>query len=84
VIFTCTEIGRQRWVFPLHVEYAERGIEYGILFIFSLFCEYIHLEYMVIYRVDQAEYLTHMLAVAPQEYVNSYSTRRVLPLHCIL
>jgi len=37
----------------LHVEYAERGNEYGILFIFSLFYEYIHLQYVrihVIYR----------------------------------
>jgi len=28
----------------LHVEYAERAIEYRIPFIFSLFCEYMHLE----------------------------------------
>jgi len=64
----------------LHVEYAEQGNEYGTLFIFSLFCEYSHLEYArihVIYRVDQAEYAIHMLVVAPQEYVNIYSTRRV-------
>jgi len=64
----------------LHVEYAERGNEYGILFIFSLFCEYMHLEYVrihVIYRVDQAEHGIHVLVIAPQEYVNIYSTRRV-------
>jgi len=30
----------------LRVEYAERGEEYGILFICSLFCEYIDLEYV--------------------------------------
>jgi len=44
----------------LHVEYAERGTEYGISFIFSLFREYMHLEYVripVIYRVDQVEYV---------------------------
>jgi len=38
----------------LHVEYAERGQEYGILFILSLCCEYRNLEYvriLVIYRV---------------------------------
>jgi len=38
----------------LHVEYAERGDEYGILFIFSLFCECGQLEYVrihAIYRV---------------------------------
>ena len=50
-----------------------------MLFIFSLFCEYIHLEYAriyVIYRVDQSEYLIHIVVVAPEEYVNLYSTRR--------
>ena len=44
----------------LHVEYAERGNEYGIRFIFSLSCEYSHLEYVrihVIYRVNRAEYV---------------------------
>jgi len=30
------------------------------------------------YRVHQAKYLIHVLVVAPQEYVNTYSTRRVL------
>ena len=64
----------------LHVEYAEREKEYGILFIFSLLCEYIHLKYVrihVIYRVNPAEYVIHVLVVASQEYVNIYSTRRV-------
>jgi len=64
----------------LHVEYAERGTEYGILFIFSLFCEYIHLEYVrihVIHRVNKPEYVIHMLVVAPQEYMNLFSTHRV-------
>ena len=40
---------------PIHVEYAERGNYNGILFIFSLLCEYIQLEYVrihVIYRVN--------------------------------
>ena len=63
----------------LHVEYADRGKEYGIRFIFSLLCEYTPLEYVrihVIYRVNQAEYGIQMLLVAPQEYVNLYSTRR--------
>jgi len=39
----------------LHVEYAGRRIEYGILFIFSLFYEYSNLEYIhihVIHRVN--------------------------------
>jgi len=31
---------------PPHFEYAERGKEYGILFIFSLFCEYIPFGYL--------------------------------------
>ena len=64
----------------LHVEYAEREKEYGILLISILFCEYVHLEYVrihVIYRVNQAEYIIHIRVVAPQEYVNIYSTRRV-------
>ena len=59
----------------LHVEYVERGLEYGSRFIFSLFCEYVHLEYVrihLIYRVNQAEYVIRILVVAPQEYVNIY------------
>jgi len=57
---------------------------------FSLFYEYIQLESVrihVIYRANQAEYVIHILVVAPQElvvapqeYVNIYSTRRTLPL----
>jgi len=73
--------GMPRRTASLHVEYAGRGKEYGILFIFSLFCEYIHLEYVRIhgiYGVNQAEYVTHVLVVAPQEYVNTYSTRRTV------
>jgi len=64
----------------LHVEYAEQGNEWGILFIFSWFCEYSNLEYVhihVIYRGSQAEYVVHILVVAPQEYVNIYLTRRM-------
>jgi len=64
----------------LRVEYAERGKSYGILFIFSLFCEYGNFEYVhihVIYRVNQAEYVIYFLLFAPQEYVNTYSTRRL-------
>ena len=71
----------RRGVVSLHVEYAERGNEYGILFIINLFCEYFHLEYVrvhVIYRVNQAEYVIHILVVVPQEYVNIYATRRVV------
>ena len=73
----------------LHVEYAGRRIKYGILFIFGLFYEYSNLEYVrihVISRVNQAEYGTHIRVVAPQKYVNIYSTRRpvtppVCPVH---
>ena len=60
-------------------EYAERGQSYCILFKCSLFCEYVHLENVrvpVTYRVNQAEYLIRILVIAPQEYVNTYSTRR--------
>jgi len=56
------------------------GVKYGILFIFSLFYEYSNLEYVhihVIYRVHQAEYGIHILVAASQEYVNTYSTRRL-------
>ena len=63
----------------LRVEYAELPPNYGILFKFGLFCEYINLAYLrihVIYRVDQAEYVIRILVAAPQEYVNNYSTRR--------
>ena len=56
----------------LHVECVERGNEYGMLFTSSLFCQYIHLEYVHIYgmyRANQAEYGIHIRVVAPQEYV---------------
>ena len=65
----------------LHVEYAEQGKYYGILFIFSLFREYMYIECVrmhVIYRLNQAEYVIHIRVVAPQEYVNIYSTRRAV------
>jgi len=65
----------------LRVESAERGTKYGILFVFSLFCEYINLEYVrvpVTYRVDQAEHVVLILVAASQEYVNTYSTRRFM------
>jgi len=68
-------------VVGLHVEYAERGKEYGILFIFSLLCKYIQFEYVrihVLYRGNQAEHSIHVFVVAPQEYVNMYSTRRAV------
>jgi len=74
-------------VLLLHVETAKRGQDYGILFIFSLFCEYINLDYVrvpVVYRANQAEYGIHILVVAPQEYVNVYSTRRVLVVGTVL
>ena len=35
----------------------------------------------VMYRVNRAEYVMHMLVVAPQEYVNLYSTRRHTSTH---
>jgi len=48
-------------------------------FVLLTVCEYIHLAYArirVINRVDQAEYVIHIRVVAPQEYVNIYSTCR--------
>jgi len=67
-------------VTTVHDEYAERGREYGIIFVYRLFCEYIHPEYegiRGIYRVKHAKYVIHILVVAPQEYVNIYSICRV-------
>jgi len=64
----------------LRVQYGERGNEYDILFICSLFCECIDLGYVrihVIYRVQQAEYVFRTHVAAPQEYVNTYSTCRL-------
>jgi len=72
---------RQTGVVTLHVEYAGGSIQYCILFIFGLFYEYSNLEYIrihIISRVNQAEYGIHIRVVAPQEYVNIYSTRRVV------
>ena len=46
--------GLSMQVRTLGVEYAERENEYDILFRFSLFCAYVHIEYVrmhVIYRV---------------------------------
>jgi len=62
-----------------HVEYAERRINHGILFILSPFHEYSNLEYVrvhVLYRAHQSEYVIRILVAASQEYVNTYSTRR--------
>jgi len=62
----------------LHVEYAERGKEYGILFIFRLFCEYIQPESVrmhVIYRINQVEYVIPFLVATSHEHANAYSTR---------
>jgi len=56
----------------LHVDYAERRINYGILFIFSPFHEYSNLKYEhipVYYRVHRAEYGIHIAVAASQEYV---------------
>jgi len=67
----------------LHVEYAGGRIKCGILFIFSLFHEYRNFEYVPIhsiYGVNQAEYCIRILVAASQEYVNTYSTRRLVPL----
>jgi len=63
----------------LHVEYAGGGIQYGILFIFSLFYEYGNPKYDHIHgicRVSQAEYAIRILVAAPQEYVNTFATCR--------
>jgi len=67
-------------MFIPHVEYAERGIINGILFIFSPFHKYSNLGYVpvyVIYRVNQADYGMRILVAACHEKVNTCSTRRV-------
>ena len=67
-------------ILALHVEYAERRIRDGILFIFSPFYEYHNLEHAyvpVLYRVHQAECVIYILVAVSQEYVNTYSTRRI-------
>jgi len=79
-IDTDVDIDIDRQIGILHVEYVEQRTKFGIRFIFSPFCEYIYFEYVriyVIYRVNQAEYGIHVLLVAPQEYVNIYSTCRI-------
>jgi len=70
----------------LHVEYAEREKEAGILFMLSLFFECIHLEYVrvrVISRVNHPEFVIHILVVASQECVNIYSPRRLTSLRML-
>jgi len=64
----------------LHVEYAGGRMKYGILFIFRLFYEYSNLEHVhihVIYRINQTEYEVRIVVATCQEYVNTYSTRRM-------
>ena len=59
----------------LHVEYAERRIQYVIQFIFDPGCEYSNLEYEhvpVKCRVHRAEYVIHIRVAASQEHVNTY------------
>jgi len=70
-----------RVVVALHVKYAERRIKYGILFIFSPIYEYSNLAYLhvlVYYRVYRAKYGIHIRVAASQEYVNTYSTCRMV------
>jgi len=64
----------------LHVEYAEEEKNtafYGYLACFvNTFTLNIYVS-MSYTRVNQAKYGIHILVVAPQEYVNTYSTRGV-------
>ena len=55
-------------ILTLRVEYAERRNQYGILFMFNLFCDYCNLEYVRIYGVyrgKQAECVVHIRVAAP-------------------
>jgi len=51
--------------------------KHEILFILSPFYEYSNLRYIHVHRVHQAEYGIHIRVAASQEYVNTYSTRRL-------
>ena len=65
----------------LHGEYAKRRKEYSILFILSLFCVHMLLEYVHVsiqHRGIQAEYTTRIPVATLYEYVNTYSPCRVL------
>jgi len=79
VLFICRFVVCLCWPAILNVEYAKRRIKCDILFIFSLFHEYIPLEYVrvrVIYRVYQAEYGIRFLAAVSQQNVKTDSTPR--------
>ena len=72
---------KQEGLVSLHVKYAGGRIKYAILFIVSLFCEYSSLESVpvhVINRVNQAECGIRIRVAASQEYVNTYSTCRLV------
>jgi len=63
----------------LHVEYAIRRINDGIIFTSSLFYKYSSLESVRVpiqCRVHQAEYVIHILVAVSQVYVNTFSTCR--------
>ena len=65
----------------LHVEYAGGRIEYGILFISSLFHENSNLVFVHIhgiYRVNEVEFVVRILAASPQEYVKTCLTCSVV------
>ena len=67
---------RHPWPYILNTRKAEKNC---ILSTIGLFYEYSHLEYeriYAIYRVTQAEYYIRIRMATPQEYVNTYSTRR--------
>ena len=46
---------------------------YFACFVNTFYLKYVHVH--VIHRVNQADYLIHILVVAPQQYVKIYSTR---------
>jgi len=55
----------------LHVEYADRRITYGIIFIFRPIYEYSNLEYEHVLVYHQAESVIHIRVAASQESVNT-------------
>jgi len=65
------------------VEYVKQRKEYGIRFIFSLFCGYINLEYGRIHVINRANWAERVICIRVavlQKYVNTFSTCRGLTL----
>jgi len=65
---TCFSLTLVDVVAILQDEYAERRIEYGTIFIFSLLYDYITLN-MYLYRINQAEYVIRIRVAASHAHL---------------